>query len=112
MSVITLFRDQLECILHWNSTESQAAAAQFIRKVAKRRCGPGDEVPVLEGRDNKDWIAMDLGNIALHIFSKRCRQLYDLETLWTVGAEYDDLANDAGGGIGSLQQLLQQHHIE
>lgn len=30
-----------------------------------------------------------LGNIALHIFSKEARTVYDLETLWSVGGEYD-----------------------
>lgn len=29
------------------------------------------------------------GNIALHIFSPAAREKYDLETLWTVGSEYD-----------------------
>lgn len=31
-----------------------------------------------------------LGNIALHIFSSSARPLYDLETLWSVGPDYDD----------------------
>lgn len=31
-----------------------------------------------------------LGNIALHIFSKSARLVYDLETLWSIGRDYDD----------------------
>lgn len=30
------------------------------------------------------------GNIALHIFSDKTRAVYDLETLWSVGPEYDE----------------------
>lgn len=36
---------------------------------------------------------MFLGNIALHIFSDKTREIYDLETLWAVGAEYDEKMN-------------------
>lgn len=35
-----------------------------------------------------------VGNIAVHLFLEETRRLYDLETLWTVGAEYDDLMHD------------------
>jgi len=30
------------------------------------------------------------GNIVLHILSSSAREHYDLETLWTVGSQYDD----------------------
>lgn len=33
------------------------------------------------------------GNIALHIFSDKARDIYDLETLWAVGPEYDEQIN-------------------
>lgn len=33
------------------------------------------------------------GNIALHIFSYEARLKYDLETLWAVGSQYDDISN-------------------
>ena len=29
-------------------------------------------------------------NIILHIFLKEIREFYDIETLWTVGQEYDE----------------------
>jgi len=34
-----------------------------------------------------------VGNIALHIFSHSAREHYDLETLWTVGSQYDNKSN-------------------
>lgn len=33
------------------------------------------------------------GNIALHIFTDKKRTIYDLETLWAVGAEFDEQMN-------------------
>ena len=33
------------------------------------------------------------GNIALHILSGSAREHFDLETLWTVGSQYDDKTN-------------------
>ncbi|KAM0728233.1 Mitochondrial assembly of ribosomal large subunit protein 1 [Formica fusca] len=71
------------------------ALATFVRKVYKLKKYPTDLIPKIEGKDSKDWIALDLGNIALHIFSPFAREHYDLETLWTVGSQYDDKSNES-----------------
>ncbi|XP_076670864.1 ribosomal silencing factor RsfS-like protein, 312 [Andrena cerasifolii] len=72
------------------SKKHMQALATFVRKVFKLKKCKTDSIPKIEGLDSKDWIALDLGNIALHIYSKSARSLYDLETLWSVGPEYDD----------------------
>lgn len=48
--------------------------------------------PFLElgGNDSNDWKVVDMKNIVLHLFMKETRDYYDIETLWTVGEEYDD----------------------
>ena len=51
---------------------------------------------------------MDLGNIALHIFSAKFRKMYDLETLWTVGPEYDDLTNITENESRAYTQFMNQ----
>lgn len=48
------------------------------------------------------------GNIALHIFSPGARSVYDLESLWSVGSEYDPLVN---APEDSLVSLLKKHEI-
>lgn len=63
--------------------------AHFVRKVYKLKRQTGDIIPKIEGEKDKDWIAMDMGNIALHIFSKQARAHYDLESLWCLGEEYE-----------------------
>lgn len=35
------------------------------------------------------------GNIVLHLFLPETREKYDLETLWSVGEQYDDLSHQA-----------------
>nr|SVE94401.1 EOG090X0AI9 [Simocephalus serrulatus] len=87
------------------SAKQMTAVAEFVRKVFKKRCLPTDSLPVIEGKNNKDWIALDLGNIALHIFSSKARKTYDLETLWTCGADFDDLSNQED----ALSILMKEH---
>lgn len=75
------------------SSRQMSSVTNFIRRIFKRRKNPSDRIPDIEGHKNQDWIAMDLGNIALHIFSRPARKVYDLETLWTCGYKYDDQCN-------------------
>ncbi|EDX08797.1 GD13614 [Drosophila simulans] len=61
----------------------------FVRRMFKIKRGKGDILPRIEGDKSRDWMAMDLGNIALHIFSPSAREEYDLESLWAIGSEFD-----------------------
>lgn len=63
--------------------------AHFVRKVFKMKRQSGDIIPKIEGESCRNWIALDLGNIALHIFSRQTREHYDLETLWCLGEQYE-----------------------
>merc|ERR1719383_632666 len=87
--------------------------SQIIKKVYKKKYDPTkDPVPPIEGEKDKGasgWIAMDLGNIVIHLFRKEERENYDLETLWTVGSRYD---NKSQSGEDTLQQLMSSHLAE
>ncbi|KAG5315895.1 MASU1 protein, partial [Acromyrmex insinuator] len=76
-----------------NSQKHMNALATFIRKVYKLKRYQNELIPKIEGEKSKDWMALDLGNIALHILSGSAREHYDLETLWAVGSQYDDKSN-------------------
>ncbi|XP_011695265.1 PREDICTED: uncharacterized protein LOC105454385 [Wasmannia auropunctata] len=76
-----------------SSRKHMNALATFIRKVYKMKKHRNEAMPKIEGKNSNDWMALDLGNIALHIFSSSARELYDLETLWSVGSQYDDKTN-------------------
>ncbi|KAH8259635.1 hypothetical protein KR026_008184 [Drosophila bipectinata] len=65
------------------------STAEFVRRMFKIKRVKGDILPRIEGGKSRDWMAMDLGNIALHIFSPQAREEYDLESLWAIGSQFD-----------------------
>ncbi|KAH8239187.1 hypothetical protein KR032_001565 [Drosophila birchii] len=65
------------------------STAEFVRRMFKIKRNKSDILPRIEGDKSRDWMAMDLGNIALHIFSPKAREEYDLESLWAIGSQYD-----------------------
>ncbi len=44
----------------------------------------GDEHPTaIAGRANSQWIAMDFGNVMVHVFLHDTREYYDIDNLWS-----------------------------
>ncbi|XP_057666132.1 uncharacterized protein K12H4.2 [Diorhabda carinulata] len=81
------------CIVSGKSVRHMQSIAQFVRRLYKHKRKSNDLLPKIEGERSKDWMALDLGNIALHIFSEKARELYDLESLWSLGSEFDEEYN-------------------
>lgn len=81
------------CVITGRSTRHMKAIIEFILKLYKLKCAYKDRVPRVEGKGSSEWIALDLGNIALHVFSEEARSKYDLETLWSVGPQFDRETN-------------------
>lgn len=46
----------------------------------------------MEGQGHALWVAMDYGDVMVHIFEKNTRQFYDLEHLWS-DASLTDIPN-------------------
>lgn len=84
------------------------AIAEFVRKMYKLKRAHDDSIPRLEGKGSDDWVALDMGNIALHIFSSKARERYDIEQLWSVGAEFDAESNKPDDAI---VQMYERHAI-
>lgn len=40
-----------------------------------------------------EWNVLDFKSVVLHLFSKSCRDHFDIEQLWAVGAEFDHKCN-------------------
>ncbi|KAG7173189.1 uncharacterized protein LOC121861089 [Homarus americanus] len=76
-------------IVSSHSQRHICALAELIRQIYKKKKHKHDPSVNLEGKGT-DWVALDIGNIALHIMTSEMREDYDLETLWTVGSQYDD----------------------
>lgn len=62
--------------------------AEYVRKTLKSEKRVAS-LPKIEGDKSREWIAMDLGNVALHIFDEKSRKVFDLESLWCLGPEYE-----------------------
>lgn len=72
------------------SQRHMQAISSDVKWIYKQKKDKSDRYFTVEGETEKsDWYAMDLGNIILHIFMPETRDVYDLETLWTVGAKFD-----------------------
>ncbi|PVU87951.1 hypothetical protein BB561_006103 [Smittium simulii] len=42
------------------------------------------EYPIIvDGWDSEDWVALDLGNVVVHVMTKEGRETYNLEDIWT-----------------------------
>uniref|UniRef100_A0A8D9ETQ0 Mitochondrial assembly of ribosomal large subunit protein 1 n=1 Tax=Cacopsylla melanoneura TaxID=428564 RepID=A0A8D9ETQ0_9HEMI len=92
-------------IVTGKSYKHMLAIATFVRRVFKKKYDPerGDRPPKIEGEESNDWIAMDLGNIALHVFSSKAREKYDLESLWCLGRDLDFRSNEEQDLISMLE---------
>lgn len=63
-----------------DSTAQVAAIAHGIESDTRRKLG---ERPWrINGNDNNVWIAMDYGDIIVHVFQTEMRDFYRLEELW------------------------------
>ncbi|XP_068242511.1 uncharacterized protein [Palaemon carinicauda] len=71
------------------SKRHMSSMAEIVRRIYKKKKHTSDRSCIMEGK-NTGWVALDMGNIALHLMDPELREDYDLETLWTVGAEFDD----------------------
>jgi len=96
------------CVVTGRSHRHRTAIAQFVRKLFKIKRHCEDVLPKIEGEKSKTWMALDLGNIALHIFSEEARLQYDLESLWSVGPEFDKECNKPED---DLLELLSNHTL-
>lgn len=95
-------------VLTARSHRHMKAMAEFVRKMFKIKRGENDRIPKIEGKQSDEWMAIDLGNIALHIFSAKARKQYDLEMLWSVGPDYDNESNKPSDPIF---ELYDQHSM-
>lgn len=71
------------------------AVMEYVRKLYKAKKHKKDPSVKIEGLESADWLAMDMGNIALHLFLPKTREEFDLESLWTLGEEFDPLSVEA-----------------
>jgi len=94
------------------NTRHLRSVAALINSLFKEKRYSSDPIPRREGENdaNTGWTAMDMGNIVLHLLTQENREYYDLETLWTVGPEFDDktknIVDNDSDVIETLESLM------
>ena len=67
-------------ICQGNSPSQVGAITESIGEFARKEA---DEKPAtVVGLENAQWVAMDFGDVLVHVFLPDVRQYYDLEHLW------------------------------
>lgn len=70
-----------------SSTTQVAAIASGIEEEVIKTC---DEKPIrIQGTQSALWVAMDYGNVMIHIFLDEMREYYRLEELWADAVRTD-----------------------
>ena len=67
-------------ICQGNSPAQVSAITDSIEDTVRERCGR--KPYAVDGLSNAQWVAMDYGDILVHIFLPDTRQFYDIEHLW------------------------------
>ena len=67
-------------ICQGNSPTQVSAIADSIEDMVRINCGK--KPYAVDGLRNSQWVAMDYGDILVHIFQPDVRKFYDIEHLW------------------------------
>lgn len=67
-------------ICQGNSPSQVEAITESIGDMARKELG--EKPATVAGLENAQWVAMDYGDVLVHIFLPDVREFYDLEHLW------------------------------
>jgi ribosome-associated protein len=81
-----------------NERQLRAISEEIIHQAREL----GSDVLGVEGEASTGWLLIDLGDVVVHLFTPKARELYDLELLWGEATrkdwrETEPLASSAGG---------------
>lgn len=62
-----------------SNTQVNAISGSVQKLVSKKL---KDKPWHIEGQTNAEWVLMDYVNVVVHVFQKKIREYYDIESLW------------------------------
>lgn len=80
------------------SGASRRQVGTMAEHLRERMKGQGVKGVSVEGRENCDWVLIDLGDIVVHLFRPEVRAFYALERMW--GQPQAGTASDTGTQAG------------
>ena len=75
---LTSICDFMIVVTGTSSRHVQSLADEVSKKIKEA----GGKVFGMEGKNQSEWVLIDLGDIIVHIMLGETRKLYDLESLW------------------------------
>lgn len=81
ISEVSLMADFMLICTGSATTHVQGIADNILEKVKEN----GDKIYNIAGKNEGEWILLDLGNVIVHIMLESIRNLYTLEKLWDNG---------------------------
>ncbi len=63
-----------------NSPSHVQSLVDSVEEFARKGCGA--RPTAIDGLRNAQWVAMDYGDVIVHVFLSEAREFYDLEHLW------------------------------
>lgn len=79
MTKVSLMADYFLIMEANSSRQIQAIADEITDQMAAN----GVKIRDVEGKNEANWILIDLGDVVVHVFQKEQRSHYNLEKLWS-----------------------------
>lgn len=71
-----------DCMIICTGTSNRHVAS-IAEHVVQSSRSVGISTFSVDGRQNSDWVVVDLGEVMVHVMQEESRQLYELEKLWS-----------------------------
>lgn len=82
---LTIIADYFIIANGTSSTHTRSLADELEFRLKEQ----GIEPKQVQGNNGSNWIILDYYDIVVHVFNKEMRDFYNLERLWSDGAEVD-----------------------
>ncbi|MGR3541570.1 MAG: ribosome silencing factor [Hasllibacter sp.] len=81
------------------SGRSSRQVQSIAEKLVQRLKDEFGRLAKVEGKDAGDWVLIDTGDVVIHVFRPEVRAFYQLEKMWSEGAEAPGRPEAADGGF-------------